>query len=816
MTAPVITLDDGLATRATTDHDGLGMLTCDEGWLPLTAVDVDATVSGLDAAVTVRQSFVNTLPTAIEATYIHPLPDRAAVTRFVMTVGDRRIEGTLQERGEARATYDQAIAEGHRAAIAEEERPDVFTTRVGNLQPGERADIELTLAQPLPWEEGRALFRFPLVVAPRYIPGRPVDGPQVGEGTALDTDAVPDASRISPPVLIDGLPNPVRLGFRVGFVGGVPRAIDSSLHAVVSDRAVVALRPGERLDRDVVLRWPVATEEVSASVHLVADDDEGADRPGADGDGTFTFVLQPPADSDTTRPRDVVVVLDRSGSMGGWKMVAARRAAARIVDSLQPTDRFAVLAFDHEISTPTTLDTGLVPATNRRRWLAVEWLAGLDARGGTEMVGPLVEATDLLTRTERHDRDAICLLVTDGQVGNEDQLLARLAPKLGPITMFTIGIDRAVNAGLLGRLAAQGGGHCELVESEHRLDEVLTSVHRRITAPVLRSVRITAEGGTVDEVAGGTDCFDGVPLVVRGRYRGPVTTLRWTADGPDGAAVTGTAEAEPVADPAARPLWARARVRDLEDDYAIASADRRLGSGLDDLADRIVELSLATGVLSRFTAFVAVDRSETVDSTAPRPVVQPVEQPAGWDHRSMMAGGPPAMAAPASLSAPPSPAPMPPSPAPMPPTGMAPQRSRRSTGRSRPAPVPMPPSPSAELAQLRRLLARIERGELDRDLRRELKESRKRLEAAGVDESLLVALRALIKALGSRRGHAGELALVRAEAGPDRTPAGHPRSGAPETGTGPAGVVLALRAAATTPLVAYARSPFAYLFRRVA
>src|SRR5262249_38507331 len=162
---------------------------------------------------------------------IFPLPDRAAVHRFRMEVNGRVIEGVVDERGAARAEYDQAIAAGHRASIAEEERPGVFTLRVGNLMPGERATVMLSLVGPLPVDDGEVTFRFPLVVAPRYIPGLPLVGEQAGLGDADDTDLVPDASRISPPVRLPGMPNPVQLALEVGFDQS-PRGIASSLHAV--------------------------------------------------------------------------------------------------------------------------------------------------------------------------------------------------------------------------------------------------------------------------------------------------------------------------------------------------------------------------------------------------------------------------------------------------------------------------------------------------------------------------------------------------------------------------------------------------------
>ena len=159
------------------DEPGFGSLETERGRLPLEAMEVCGRIDGLLSQVTVRQTFVNALDEPLEATYIFPLPDRAAVTRFRMEVAGRVIEGLLEERGQAREQYDQAIAAGHRAAIAEEERPGVFTLRVGNLMPGEAATVELTYCGVLPYSDGEVTFRFPLVVAPRYIPGVPLPGP---------------------------------------------------------------------------------------------------------------------------------------------------------------------------------------------------------------------------------------------------------------------------------------------------------------------------------------------------------------------------------------------------------------------------------------------------------------------------------------------------------------------------------------------------------------------------------------------------------------------------------------------------------------
>ncbi|HEX4812396.1 MAG TPA: VIT domain-containing protein [Nonomuraea sp.] len=597
---------------------GFGALLTERGNLPLESVDVTADISGLIAGVEVTQGFRNPFDVTLEATYIFPLPDRAAVTGFRMEADDRVVEGVLKERAQARADYDRALREGRRAAIAEEDRPDVFTIRVGNILPGERVSVRLTMSQPLPYEDGAATFRFPLVVAPRYIPGAPIDGPAAGEGVAPDTDAVPDASRISPPVLLPGFPDPVRLSLAATVdAGGLElRELASSLHVVEEEGNTVRLRPGERLDRDFILRLSF---ETSTSLQL-------------DGRGTFALTVVPPPLPSTRVPRDLVLVLDRSGSMAGWKMVAARRAAARIVDTLTAQDRFAVLTFDSVVERAFE---GLVEASDRNRYRAVEHLARVEARGGTELLQPLRQAVALLA--PQPERERVVVLVTDGQVGNEDQILEQAGGALSAMRVHTVGIDRAVNAGFLGRLAGLGAGRCELVESEDRLDAAMDHIHRRIGAPLVTGLSLKGLEVEPDTVTHLGSIFPGVPLRVYGRHRegSSLTVHGTTAGGPWEEHVTGVA----VDNPAIRAVWARAHLRELEDRYAMGERD---------LESRIVRTSLEYGVLCRFTAYVAVDTRQVADGGPEHRVVQPVEPPSGWELPHPMAGG---FAAPAALMA---------------------------------------------------------------------------------------------------------------------------------------------------------------------
>ena len=636
------------------ERGGVGILETAKGKLPLKSLEVKAQVLGLHTEMVVRQTFVNTYNEPLEATYIFPLPDRAAATSFRLKVAGRVVEGKLKERGQARQEYRQAIQQGHRAALAEEDRPGTFTMQVGNLPPGEQAEVELSLVGPLVYRDGEAEFRFPLVVAPRYVPGSPLDGPSVGKGWAVDTDQVPDASRVTPPVLLPGFPNPVQLSLEVLFQPaglqpppeGWAAALKSSLHTLVVDDVAegqpltLRLQPGERLNRDFILRFPVARQNVQTTLNTAT----------TSGSSVFSLTLAPALlPPGSVKPRDVVFVLDRSGSMEGWKMVAARRALGRMIDTLTEHDTFAVLAFDNQIELPPHAGSTLQPATNRQRWQTLEWLGKVDSRGGTEMGPALNQAMQMLqtqaASAPQRQADPMLVFVTDGQVSGEDVLLRTLktsakSQKLPRI--FALGIDRAVNAGFLNRLAKLGGGMCELVETEDRLDEVMQRVHRLIATPALTDLKLEALGGQweADSLTPALlpDLFCEAPAIVYGRFTSDPAEFRLRITAKTSAGKPWSVEVSPTPLPAAeksRPhpllsFWGRARIRDLEDQHAC---------GQRHLSPQIIQTSLETQVLSRFTAYVAVDSAEVVNPGGQQiQVVQPVEQPEGFamlQHRPM-------------------------------------------------------------------------------------------------------------------------------------------------------------------------------------
>ena len=309
--------------------------------IPLLGTEIKVTVSGLVARYAITHHFKNPTDRWTEAIYTYPLPPDSAVDRLKVTVGDRVTEGVIKERGEARRIYTAAKTAGRRASLVEQQRPNIFSTAVANLGPHETVTVSIEFQERLHFRDGQFALRLPLVVGPRYIPGqaRPVNFAG-GSGWARDTDVVPDASKITPPLRAaeDGKGNPVRLdiaidaGFQIGTL--TSSSHDIRVERPDANRAVVRLNgDGVPADRDFVLRWAPA---------------DAADAPQAGffwekvaGEIYGLLMVMPPvsggAGLSLPRPaRDVTFVIDTSGSMKGTSIEQAKKALIMALDRLGP------------------------------------------------------------------------------------------------------------------------------------------------------------------------------------------------------------------------------------------------------------------------------------------------------------------------------------------------------------------------------------------------------------------------------------------------------------------------------------------------
>ena len=594
----------------------LGSLKARNQPLPLEGVQLRARVIDRVAEVTVEQKFGNPFSETIEAVYVFPLAGGSAVSRFEVQIGARIVRGRIEERAEARRQYAEALEQGKRAALLEQERDEVFTVQVGNVTPGDAVTVRLTYSERLPFfEDGRTELRLPLVVAPRYVGGQELPREQAGHGVVPDSTTVPDASRITPPRLAPGFDPKVALRVEVELFGGFSE-LACSQHAVSTSSgpesaSVTLAREREPLDRDFVLRWRLATAQVKSQVLV---------------HGGFAMLsLLPPAREGFLGPaRDVVFVLDRSGSMQGPKMASAARACALLLRTLGPRDHFAVQAFDDVVE---WMPGEFIKADEGNIERGEKWLRSIASRGGTELDRAISEALDRIrARGESTGRVPVVVLLTDGQVGDESGVLKRLQRELGEARVFTVGIDTAVNGGFLRRLAALGGGTSTLVEPGSRLEEALQAVGREIGTPLVTGLRIEGEA---------TDLAPSrVPDLFAGRasaafFRTGGGRVKVTGRFADGGRFEQEIEAREAPLAAIDHLWARARIADLEDEFR--------GTHSEAARKEIVALSMRHTVLTRFTAFVVVDDEVVNAGGTRRTVVQPVEMPAEWEMGSMQA-----------------------------------------------------------------------------------------------------------------------------------------------------------------------------------
>jgi len=647
---PTLTLDEPRDPR------GLGGLIAQaaagEVALPLKSVTVRASIAGDCCRTIVEQRFHNTLDQPMEAIHIFPLPDDGAVTAVELRCGEIIVKAECKEKQEAEAEFAEARAAGHRAALLTADRDDVHTLRVTNLPPGEEVSVRIVVVERLDSVDGTFRWRFPTTIPPRYLPGEAIS--HTGRGVLPDTTAAPDASRLQPPLLLEG---GTALDIEVAIDGSLT-SLESSLHAVriaMGDGIRIAPSGNTTCNKDFVLAFSTA-----------ADNSTGV-RAYTDGSHTVVVVEPPSVDMPTALPRDAVFIVDISGSMGGTKMDAAKSALHSALHGLLPGDRFQLIAFDDRVE---RFAKGFTAYDDRSLAKADRWIGNLTARGGTEML-PAIQA-GLEGETEQ-GRLRTVLFITDGQSWNEAQLVAAVANRRGQARFFTLGIDTAVNSSLLKKLASVGGGTCELASPRDDIEGVVANLEARFGSPVVEGLGV--EGFSTGRLRKAV-LFSGRPasLIIEGA--------------PDVVTVTGNAasgdfrvEAKPTkVDFPIGALWARARVAGLQERLMLKPFEEEA------LRPEILKVALAHGIASRFTAFIAVERTVAVDGDLAE-VVQPNELPEEWDEsfRNEPTGGMPMMRSMAAPAPPPPAAPYPQSPSPVAKSAMrsGSRKKKRKAGRPR-------------------------------------------------------------------------------------------------------------------------------------
>lgn len=585
--------------------------------LPLKHTDVKATVDGYIATTEVTQEFGNPYSRKIEAVYIFPLPQDAAINEFVMTIGERRIRGIIREKEEAREMYETAKRQGYTASLLEQDRPNIFTQSVANIEPRKQIDITIRYFNTLAYRDGWYEYVFPMVVGPRFNPPASKDGVGAAAHGARHANR-PTSVRYLSPKQRSGHDVSVGVTLNAGVEIEEVQSVNHRISAskITNGRKVTLSRFDRIPNKDFVLRFQIAGETIKSNFRTASD---------PAGDGYFSMALYPPENlgSLPRQPMEMIFVLDCSGSMSGRPIQQAKAAIRAALNKLQSSDTFQIIRFSDDASTyhdqplPAT-------ATNIRR--ARDYVAQLHGTGGTMMSAGIHRALKF-HHNERKLR-FVCFM-TDGYIGNEAEILKLIHDHLGASRVFSFGVGQSPNRFLLHRMAKIGRGAVGFLSLNEDGAKVMDRFFASVSRPAMINLQLDWSGADVHDVHPSQlpDLFVGRPVVVTGRYRGaPPQTVRVTGavGGEDQAIRVGLTSTESKTLPA---IWARQKIAHITDQSMI-------GNGNFSAPDRIRQLALDYNLMSAYTSFVAVDASRRTQGSHGTTVHQSVPAPEGVSYRT--------------------------------------------------------------------------------------------------------------------------------------------------------------------------------------
>ena len=535
----------------------------------------------------------------------------------------------IKKREEAREMYEKAKQRGQVASLLEQERPNIFTQSVANIMPGDEILITIKYVENLNYDDGKYEFVFPMVVGPRYIPGQP-KSESSGGGWAEDTDKVPDASRITPPVLKPGERSGHDIALSVSLDAGVPiQGIESKSHEVEikresDSRGFIKLKESDSIpNKDFILNYHVAGKRPEMAI-LTHRGDSG---------GFFMLMIQPQAEFklDEITPKEMVFVVDCSGSMSGEPIAKAKQAMRRCIKNMNPNDSFQIIRFSESAS---QFAEKPIPNTRENRERGLSYINGMSGQGGTNMIEGIKAALDFPKDPERI---RTILFMTDGYIGNETEILAAIQDKLGNARLFSFGVGSSVNRYLLNRMAEVGRGVVQYVRPDENTEEAVNNFYERISKPYLLDIEVDWKDLEVTDVYPKKipDLFSAQPVIIHGRYQeaGKATIqLKGKVTGKETVTkidvrLPGKEESNSVLGT----LWARTRIKDL--------MNQMYHGEKQDLVEEVTNLALEFRLMSKYTSFVAVEERLVAEGEGPpKTVMVPVEMPEGVSYEGVFGG----------------------------------------------------------------------------------------------------------------------------------------------------------------------------------
>ena len=634
------------------------------GLCPLKRTDVTADIAGYVARVNVRQVFTNPSASPIEAVYTFPLPADAAVDDMTMTIGARVIKSQILRREDAREVYEAARGAGKAAALLDQERPNIFTQSVANIMPGETVSIAISYVNLLKYEDDRYEFVFPMVVGPRYTPGggystsgkrgQPSPEKQITRDPGRES-VVTDAEKITPLITPKGTRAGHNISLTVNLDAGLRiQDFRSKLHEVdaqrtAETRAVIRLKNRDEIpNKDFILQYTAAGSQIASGLlHHAKPAAQASSGPLVNRtNGYFTLILQPPAAPPQTQisPKEMVFVIDQTGSQGGWPIAKAKEVMRHCIKNLNPGDTFQLLGFNTQVFPCFDKPVAATPANIDQ---AFKFLTPLEGRGGTDILKSVDYALKI---PDDPGRLRIVCYMTDGYVGNDMQIIDYIRKNRGRARMFPFGIGNSVNRFLIDGMAREGKGVAEYVTVETNASartsaarsvdaqDVAAKFYQRIASPMLLNVEVDWGNLPVADVYPKAipDLFSSGPIILQGRYtradEGDVTirgTLRgkpWSKTIPVNLpAVRNDGSAIPT-------LWARQKIEHLQSEDWMGA---QTGNPRAEIKEQIINTALEYRLMSQYTSFVAVEQRVVNVGGKQRTVDVPVEMPEGVSYEGI-------------------------------------------------------------------------------------------------------------------------------------------------------------------------------------
>jgi Ca-activated chloride channel family protein len=586
--------------------------------VPLKHTDVKASIAGYIATVDVTQQFHNPYQEKIEAVYVFPLPHNAAVNEFIMTIGQRKIRGIIREREEAQRIYNEAKRQGYVASLLTQERPNIFTQSVANIEPGKQIDINIKYFHTLSYVDGWYEYVFPMVVGPRFNPPGFADGVGAVERGGHGVSGQSTELQYLRPSERSG--HDISLAVHID-AGVAIEQVECKTHQVrrgnsAKGQADIAIAEADSIpNRDFVLRYKVAGRTIKSAV-MVQRNKEGTG-------GWFTMMLYPPESLQQLprKPLEMVFTIDVSGSQAGIPLAQEKAAVKWALTHMGPEDTFQVIRFgDHA----TKLFSKPQPASHENVHKAIAWVDTLDAHEGTMLVEGLQASLQF-----PHDESRLRFVtfLTDGFIGNESQALAEVHKSLGPSRIFSFGSGSSTNRYLLEHMAKLGNGCAAYLGPRDDAAEVMATFFERISHPAMTDLAVDFGGLQVSEVYPQrvADLFVGRPVVITGRLSGGgehVISVRGNIAG-ERRVIPMTVNFDDAgnAHKGIAAVWARMKIADL--------GDRSAYEDVGDLPQQIKHVALEYGLMSSFTAFIAVDSTAKTAGDHGTTVAVPVPVPEG-------------------------------------------------------------------------------------------------------------------------------------------------------------------------------------------